>query len=249
MEQSSDDSTSEDRILSGSDSSYEEGSQCEDGSSSNETLTAEPKLEESHISPKPPKLERHPILLKLEEPPISPKPLKLERGVRATKPKLERCVRATKPKLEDCFIPFESPKIETSSCLFNPSKPPSPYSVLVRDTIRPSTNHVHIKSVSWFTHLLRKRKVYEGRLNRNRWATIRPGQTVRWSDGKRTVRTRVTETRTYADFDVAFRDLGPLLIPHTGHLTPEHAKALYRNFYSNEDVRTYGVIAFKIEVQ
>lgn len=258
---SEDASSSPDSSLSEGDSLYVDNSQSDDGSGedtraprpdANPDHNPEPKLKlEGYFSfPKPKlgccliptipklKLEGDPISsapkLKLEGCPISPIPPKLERSCSPPVAHLESSTTITQP-----------------SCLFAMPKPPSPYSVLARDlgTPRPLSNHISIKPVPWLDHLLWKRSIYEARLNRKRWASLRPGQVVKWSDGKRTVKTKVTETRTYADFDVAFRDLGPSLLPHISTFTPEHTKALYRNFYSNEEVQAHGVIAFKLEVQ
>ena len=110
-------------------------------------------------------------------------------------------------------------------------------------------NDISNKPIPWFDYILEGKKKYEGRPNRRRWKDMKSQDVVRWTDGERIMTTRVTEIRTYADFGLAFEDLGRELVPFEGVVTSDEARALYRGFsYTDEEIKVCGAIAIGLEV-
>lgn len=90
-------------------------------------------------------------------------------------------------------------------------------------------------------------KKYEGRLNRGGWANVKVGDIIYWTDGKKTVKTIITELKYYLDFGSAFRDLGSQLIPIKG-IDERGVNKLYSQYFSDTDIKKYGTIAIGLDV-
>lgn len=101
----------------------------------------------------------------------------------------------------------------------------------------------------WLDFLVSGPKTHEGRLCRNMWAKVAPGDRLdAYSDRYDVVEFRVTEVLHFTDFDQAFAALGKRLVPE-GADTPEEALQLYRRWNSAEAVQQCGgVVAVGLQV-
>jgi len=101
----------------------------------------------------------------------------------------------------------------------------------------------------WLSHIVSGRKLYEGRLRRGMWKRLVPGDSfIASSDHFFKVELIVRDILPFNDFGDAFKELGKHLLPE-GAETPDDALAMYRKWYSIEDVQACGVVALKIEVK
>jgi len=102
----------------------------------------------------------------------------------------------------------------------------------------------------WLSHIVSGRKLYEGRLRRGMWKLLVPGDSfiIASSENFSHVELIVRDILPFSDFGDAFKELGKHLLPE-GAETPDDALAIYRKWYSIEDVQACGVVALKIEVQ
>ena len=87
-------------------------------------------------------------------------------------------------------------------------------------------------------------KTYEGRLNKEVWSKLRIGDhlILHTNDKAKEVEIIVTELRYYKDFAEAFNDLGAKLIP-IKDATVDSVKKLYNQFFTDDDIVKYGVVA------
>ena len=99
----------------------------------------------------------------------------------------------------------------------------------------------------WLDWIAEGRKTYEGRLRKGDWTKVDVGDHIRFEDGDKLTVVEVIEIISYTSFGVAFNDLGASLVP-IPDITREDVVNLYRKYFSDEDVRRYGVVAVGVRV-
>ena len=102
----------------------------------------------------------------------------------------------------------------------------------------------------WLDWIEVGKKKYEGRLCKEDWSKLKVGAKIVFSvkDSNRApVTVNVTELKYYDDFGLAFDDLGQELIPISG-ITREKVIELYSEFFSDDDVKKYKVVAVGVAV-
>lgn len=101
----------------------------------------------------------------------------------------------------------------------------------------------------WLDHITSGKKTVEGRLNKGVFKIINIGDTVKWfskRDGK-SANTKITKKVIYPSFQEMLEGEG-LLRVLPGIKSIEEGVSIYRKFYSEEDEKQYGVIAFTISI-
>jgi ASC-1-like (ASCH) protein len=111
---------------------------------------------------------------------------------------------------------------------------------------------MNVKHISqpWFDAILNGTKKYEGRMFTGFWRTLQIGSRFKITDGKKTQEVQVEELIYFDNFGDAWFDLRDDLIPSTlvDIVIKEHAIKLYSKYYTQEDVKKYGVVAIKLKV-
>lgn len=99
-------------------------------------------------------------------------------------------------------------------------------------------------SEPWFTCIRFGLKTVEGRLNRGTLVTIKRGDIIIINE---VIRCEVLRVSTYPDFKTYLKEEG-LVKTLPGILTIEDGIKIYRQFYSEEKERDFGVMAIEIHV-
>lgn len=91
-------------------------------------------------------------------------------------------------------------------------------------------------------------KTFEGRLNKGTWKKIKPSDIIIWTDqNKKTVITQIRELKYYSDFASAFNDLGSKLVP-IPNANEKLVKKLYSRYFTDADVKKFGVVAIGVDL-
>lgn len=98
----------------------------------------------------------------------------------------------------------------------------------------------------WLNWLLNSTKKFEGRLYRNDWTRMAVGDRLWLQHGSKKHLFRITSIHRFGDFAKAFDELGHELVPIDG-ITRETVVELYSQYYSTDDINTYGVVAIGVE--
>lgn len=99
----------------------------------------------------------------------------------------------------------------------------------------------------WFDWICDGRKRYEGRLRKDVWASLAVGDIIAFvCPLNRELICRVVSLPHFESFGAAFDKLGSALVPIPGINTADIDK-LYSQYFNDEDVRKYGVVAIEIE--
>lgn len=101
-------------------------------------------------------------------------------------------------------------------------------------------------SQPWFDMIVRKKgvvpKTKEGRLNKGDWTNLKEGDELFFFCDKEKIRVKVDGLTYFRNFWEAYQEHVRELIPIYGDLSENDVKNLYSEFFSNEDVETYGVV-------
>ena len=125
--------------------------------------------------------------------------------------------------------------------------------VLVNNNDCQMAGHSYIKNIKnkpltpWLDCIENGIKTYEGRLNVGFWSKVKVGDVIIFDDGNKKVKTRITELKYYKTFVDAFGDLGNKLVP-INNVTKEHVKKLYNEYFSDDKINQFGVVAVGITV-
>ena len=99
----------------------------------------------------------------------------------------------------------------------------------------------------WFDWIADGTKKFEGRLWKDDWATLNIDDVIVFvCPKKRELTCRVVSTPRFESFGAAFDALGSALVPIPGVNTADVVK-IYDQYYKEEDVRHYGVVAIEVE--
>lgn len=99
----------------------------------------------------------------------------------------------------------------------------------------------------WFDWIAAGTKRYEGRLWKDDWAALSIDDTIVFiSPEKRELTCRVIGLPRFESFGAAFDALGSALVPIPGVNTADVVK-IYGQYYKDEDVLVYGVVAVELE--
>lgn len=90
-------------------------------------------------------------------------------------------------------------------------------------------------------------KTYEGRLYKEIWQKVKVGDLIIFYTPDKEVKTIVTDLKFYGDFGEAFENLGTKLVPIT-NATVDRVKKLYNQFFSDDDIKKYGVVAVGVKM-
>ena len=101
----------------------------------------------------------------------------------------------------------------------------------------------------WFSHIKAGRKSIEGRLNKGKFASLKKGQYVRWSNNGKSVLTKITDIRNYKTFGKMLINEGLRnVLPDTSIKTLEDGEAVYYGFYTREKEAEFGILAIELVV-
>jgi len=95
----------------------------------------------------------------------------------------------------------------------------------------------------WFNYICARVKTVEGRLNRGSWKNLVEGETVIFSNEDDKIESTIKRILLFEDFGKAYDYYGDKLIPNS---TREDVISIYNQFYSNQDIQTYGVICIEL---
>lgn len=94
-------------------------------------------------------------------------------------------------------------------------------------------------------------KIYEGRLNKGDWSNMKIGDVIVFSSNdqniEKTIAVEIVNIKKYDTFGDAFRKHGCQLVP-ISDISSFAVDKLYSQYFSDEDVKRYGVLVFKIHV-
>jgi len=101
---------------------------------------------------------------------------------------------------------------------------------------------------NWFDHMKARRKTVEGRIKRSKWAQMRLGDIWRVSSTSlESFTARITRITEYESFREYLHSEGlAKTLPGVSNI--DEGISVYRRFFSEEDERTSGVIAFELEI-
>ena len=97
----------------------------------------------------------------------------------------------------------------------------------------------------WLDWLSMGIKRYEGRLNKEDWAKMAVGDTLCLYSTESEAEFEICEIKNYTTFAEAFEDLGELIVPGVDQTTST-VTDLYSKYFSTTDIKTYGVIAIRL---
>ena len=99
----------------------------------------------------------------------------------------------------------------------------------------------------WFDWIADGTKRFEGRLCKDEWSNLKAEDIIVFTcPKKRELTCRIISTPRFESFGSAFDALGSALVPIPGVTTADVVK-IYGQYYKDEDVRNFGVIAVEIE--
>ena len=103
----------------------------------------------------------------------------------------------------------------------------------------------------YFMAIVSGEKTFEGRLNKDKWANVKNGDTILFTFENDVVTQNivrcVANVFTYDNFGDALNVHGDQLIPK--HLVPagSTAESVYLSIYSEADIKKYGVVIFELK--
>jgi ASC-1-like (ASCH) protein len=117
------------------------------------------------------------------------------------------------------------------------------------ESISTSVDYTENVSEPWFSLISLGLKTVEGRKNKGRFASMKPGQIIKWvnEDFKpRFVLTKIVRVTRYDTFEdyLTAEGLGPTL-PSINDI--ETGLSVYFKYFTKEDEAQYGVIAIQME--
>lgn len=100
----------------------------------------------------------------------------------------------------------------------------------------------------YYSQLASCRKTVEGRLNKEDWAEVKPGQKIEFfcAETNESFICEVVQVQHYKTFAELFQDVGQKLLPDVEKV--EDAVAVYRKIYSQDDEIKYGVLGIVVKV-
>jgi ASC-1-like (ASCH) protein len=99
----------------------------------------------------------------------------------------------------------------------------------------------------WFNYIKNKKKKVEGRLNKNIFAQLKKGDIVIFTNNDMKIKTKIKRITKYKSFNDYLTQEG-LRTTLPNIKTIDDGIAIYRQFYSEEKEREYGVLAIKIKI-
>ena len=98
----------------------------------------------------------------------------------------------------------------------------------------------------WFDYIKNKKKKVEGRLNKSVFAQLKKGDIVIFTYNDMKIKTKIKRITKYNSFnDYLMQEGLRTTLPNIK--TIDEGIAIYREFYSEEKERDYGVLAIKIK--
>jgi ASC-1-like (ASCH) protein len=104
-------------------------------------------------------------------------------------------------------------------------------------------------SMPWFGYIKCSRKTVEGRLNKGDFAQFKPGDIVIWfnSELKQEFKTQVIYKKNYSSFkEMICKEGLANVLPEIK--TVDAGVAIYHQYYTPSDEKTYGVAAIRLKV-
>lgn len=99
----------------------------------------------------------------------------------------------------------------------------------------------------WFDYIKNKKKKVEGRLNKNVFSQLKKGDIVIFTHNDMKIKTKIKRITKYKSFnDYLMQEGLRATLPNIK--TIDEGIAIYRQFYSEEKEREYGVLAIKIKL-
>tara|TARA_B100000123_G_scaffold88666_1_gene64353 strand:+ start:3720 stop:4058 length:339 start_codon:yes stop_codon:yes gene_type:complete len=98
----------------------------------------------------------------------------------------------------------------------------------------------------WFGYIKSGKKYIEGRLNKGSFQELKEGDIVHWQNNDNVVKTKIISVHHHKDFEKMLK-AHSLCNVLPGVKTYKEGVAVYRKFFSSNDVKKYGVLAIKIK--
>lgn len=97
----------------------------------------------------------------------------------------------------------------------------------------------------WFTFIKDGKKTVEGRLNKGKFAELKINDIVTWINGNRECKTKIRHINKYNSFKEMLEKEGlDKVLPSIESIND--GVQVYRKFYTEEDEKTYGVLAIRL---
>jgi ASC-1-like (ASCH) protein len=105
------------------------------------------------------------------------------------------------------------------------------------------------KETPWLDWIEQGIKIYEGRVNRGKYKNFKNGDIMVLLDLKtnKKVKVKITLLEYFENFGEAFDILGTKLVP-IKDIDKEQVVKLYSQYYSDEDIKKYGVVCIGVQV-
>ncbi len=98
----------------------------------------------------------------------------------------------------------------------------------------------------WFTYIASGEKTVEGRLNTSKFASLRIGDSIRFINNDQKVCVKIVDIQKYKTFEEYLSQEGlKRTLPNIK--TIEKGIAVYRQFYSEDKEREFGICAIHIK--
>lgn len=104
-------------------------------------------------------------------------------------------------------------------------------------------------SMPWYGYIKCGRKIVEGRLNKGDFAQFKTGDIITWfnTDLKQEFKTQVIYKKVYPTFrDMITKEGLSVVLPEIK--TIDDGVKVYKQYYTPDDERIYGVAAIKVKV-
>jgi ASC-1-like (ASCH) protein len=116
---------------------------------------------------------------------------------------------------------------------------------LIFSTPKPLRKRV---SEKWLEKIASGQKTHEGRLYRDEWEYVKSGDRLVLFSDTREVTVSVEEIQYYRNFEMAYSAHPETLLPSDDVKSSFDAIEVYREWYSDDELRECGVVVFKVAV-
>lgn len=98
----------------------------------------------------------------------------------------------------------------------------------------------------WFSYISSGKKVVEGRLKKNKFSLMVPGDTVEITNGEKRIVCTIASVKEYASFyEYLYHEGLDRCLPSVTSI--EDGVNVYYEFYSKEDENTFGIVAITLQ--
>lgn len=99
----------------------------------------------------------------------------------------------------------------------------------------------------WFGYIKNGEKIVEGRLNKGSFRKLKKGDIVNWINKDNSIKTKIVSIHHHKDFENMLKQ-HHLYNCLPGIKTYKEGVEIYKKFFSDSDIKKYGVLAIKIKL-